>query len=642
MLDKPQSKALRGDAQSYPQQSFGKRIGFDDQAQLLWPEMSSLEKDPAAFIAAAGLNMLSEIGPQHPNESPSSEPTKNHVLGTSSPWPTAPAIPTAALPRGLGTYDDLYQSPQRSVGFKSHTLMGDPSEIGYEDGSSTLREPHRSAAYQLSDETSRPMQDPPHLMAKAKRKSTGAYGISTPTSRIIGIGGDLTMTEPTKPMRDLMVNDWVKKQKLAKKNAASLKSRGRNKKSLVVVLKLGSEGWKKWEEQKVEPDLVTKEMVIGAGKMHRMLVEEGSGSIASRGRSASAVASANVVGSGGMEMKKRGRGRPRKNPTPVIIDLDQDGDEDEDEDEEEVIPQQKSRRRESAWVARKREEEAKADVEKAIEDEKHAHERAIEDEQKAQENAIEDEKRKIVEEKQRIIDEKQRKEKERLKAIEDEWREEEERMKAVEDEKARKEAERRRAYQEAKMIAAKIVEGQTDEAWDYASAEESDGDHYMNDPEGWGLAEEEEAVEESQGYWRNPKLAYSPYAVVIERRPGYHWKTQYKTETELALTTDKDKPTATALSSDEEYTTRWPQYKTPILKAQAAGIDRSAESVKNGLKRRRVANKYSDEVEATERGGKGGGWGTGLETNDGDNLEMEADEGYDDDGWKHGARKWMY
>lgn len=692
---KSQSKTPRGEVQAYRRQPLAQDIGPDDQSLLLWPEMSSLEKDPAAFIAAAGLNMLSAgIGLQGSHEPSSSKPIVNQQSGASPNWPAA------APAEDVGTYDgDFYQSPSQPVAVQPHMLVRDPIEL-----ESGPQAPHIG---QLSDEDYHLPQPPSQTVTTpaTKRKSIApSSDIYTSASSIIGLGSDIVMTEPTKPMQEMIVNDWAKKQKLAKTKVANLKGRGRNRKSLIVALKLGREGWKKWEEQKVEPDLVTKELVLGGGRVHKVLVgKAGSGDVTG-GRSVSAATSAGVSeyasgsANGSAGPVKRPRGRPRKNPISVPIDVDQDdGGEDEDEDEPEVIPQPKERRRESAWMVRKREEEEKEEAANAIENERHAREKAIEDAEKARLKAIEDEKQRIMEERQRIEDE------------------EKTRLQVIEDEKNRKEAEKRKAYQEAKRVAAKMAEGQFDGGWDYDSEEEYEEARYTEEEDqGMVMAEDEEVWEEREKLWWEWKLPGSHFAVAIERRPGYYWRAQYITEAELALRTGEpdetdistpvptikipetkqptestrkimrkstgatvaggtapatqsrrkstgvvtakrtslQKSTGSDLDSDDdEYTaSKWSLRKKQVEKIQTAEIGGPVESVKDGL-RRSATTKYSDLDEAFD-GRNNANWG-GAEINDGedmDEMEVEVDdkgensdmeEGYDDR-WNRGGRKWMW
>lgn len=695
---KSQSKTPRREVQHYRRQSFAQDIDSDDQNLSPWPEISSLEKDPAAFIAAAGLNMLSAgIGLQDPHET-SSRSTVNHHLGVSSTWPTASTIPATAFAQGVNAYDaDFDKSPPQHVTVQPQMLVYDLNEPD-----SRERAPFASQEPPMaSHENYWPVHPSSQVSITAtKGKGRGTVSpsdIYTSANRIIGVGSDIVMTEPTKPMREMIVSDWVKKQKLAKTKLANLKGRGRNKKSLVVVLKVGREGWKKWEEQKVEPDLITKELVLGGGKVHKVLVgKAGSGDVADGVRSVSVAASASVgeyaSGSvtGSLETKKRGRGRPRKNPKPEIIDVDQENEQDDDE-EPEVIPQPKTRKRESAWMIRKREEEAKEEAANAIENEKRAREKAIEDEEMVRLKAIEDEKRRIEEERRRREDEK--------KAIEEEKRRDEERrLQAIQDEKDRKEAERRRAYQEAKRMAAKMAEGQFDGAWEYDS-EEYEQDRYSEEVEVW---EEEEA-------WWESKLPGSHFAVAIERRPGYHWKTQYMTEAKLALRTgepdEPNMPTSTLevkaqtskqlaasspgerrlmaaaagdispvtrsrrksagemtrtkmiraqksidsnLDSDGEYTaSKWSLRKKKMQVAQTVEIDKPMETIKGGL-RRSTITKYLGPGESFEhnRDPDGNveaeiGDGKDMDEMDVESEDMETEEGYDDR-WKRGGRKWMW
>lgn len=571
---KPQSKTQRGDVQPYHRQSFA-QINPDDQSlPLLLPEMSSLEQDPAAFIAAAGLNMLSAgTGLPNPHES-----TVNPRLGVLSAWPAASTIPAMMFP-DPGTYDTGFEGSSQPVTVQPRMLVRDPSEFGSREaapfalgGTPIPSENYRSlgADSQLATAT-----------AKGKRKSTApSSDIYTSANKIIGLGGDIVMTEPTKPMREMIVNDWVKKQKLAKTKVANLKGRGRTKRSLVVVLRLSRESWIKWEEQKVEPDLVMKELVLRDGRVHRILVDKrGSGDVSADRRSASATVSTSEYTSGGAELKKRGRGRPRKNPSLVPPDVGQDDegdDEDEDEEELEVIPQRKGRR-EGALRARKREEEARAEAANAIENEKRATEKAIEDEEntrlkaiedkeKAWLKAIEDEKRAIEEEKQRIEDEKQRIADEKTAAEEEKRLKEEERLQAIEDEKNRRDAERRKAYQEAKMMAAKTAEGKLDGGWGYDSEEEYEQEQYQEEEEeeeeDLRMTEEELLWDEREKYWWESELPGSSFAVVIERRPGYNWKSQYINDAELALRTgESNKP----IISTPPSTAKSPKSKQPPM-----------------------------------------------------------------------------
>lgn len=557
---KPQSKSQRGDIQPFRHQSFTQNINPNDYSLSLLPEISSLEKDPAAFVAAAGLNMLSTgIGLQNPHES-SLRPTVNQRFGVSSTWPTAPTILPTTSP-DLGTYGADFDGASQPITVQPRMLVRDLSELGsYEAAPLVPQEPPVGENYQLAT-----------IATKSKRKSTApSSDIYTSANNIIGLGGEIIMTEPTRPMREMIVNDWVKRQKLAKTKVGNLKGRGRKRRSLVVVLKLSRESWTKWEEQKVEPDLVMKELVLRDGRVHRVLVDKrGSGDAPAGGRSASATASTSEYTSGSAtgaaELKKRGRGRPKKNPSPVPLDVDQDDegeDEDEDEDELEVIPQPKQRR-EGALRVRKREEEAREEAAKAIENEKRAREKAIEDEEKARLKAIEDkenarlkaikdEEQAIEEENQRIEDEERRIVYEKRAAEEKKRRKEEERLQAIEDEKNRKEAERRKAYQEAKMMAAKMAEGNLDGGWGYDSEEEYEQEQYQEEEdEDQGMVTEEEQLwNEREKCWWESELPLSSFAVVIERQPGYYWKTQYITDAELVLRAGElNKPTTSTLSS---------------------------------------------------------------------------------------------
>ncbi|KAI5845022.1 hypothetical protein DFP73DRAFT_547859 [Morchella snyderi] len=167
----------------------------------------------------------------------------------------------------------------------------------------------------------------------------------------------------------------------------------------------------------------------------------------------------------------------------------------------EVIPVPKSRRRESAWIAHKREEEAAEAAEKAINDAKFAQEKAIEDAQ------------------QRILDERQRIVNEERAAEEEKMRKERERLQAIEDEKE----ERRRAYREAKVLAAEVAQGMFEETRGVDSDEEDN--LHMN--------ENEDIPQERSAFWES-QLPSSSFAVVIEKRPGIYWRSQYATETELS------------------------------------------------------------------------------------------------------------
>lgn len=537
---KPQSKAQRGDIQPFRHQSVAQNINPNDHSLSLLPEVSSLEKDPAAFIAAAGLNMLSTgTGLQSPHES-SLRPTVNQRFGVSSTWPTASTIPPTIFP-DPNTYGADFDGAPQPITVQPRMLVRDLSELGSREAAPLV--PPVGENYQLTT-----------IVTKNKRKSTApSSDIYTSANNIIGLGGDIIMTEPTRPMREMIVNDWVKKQKLAKTKVGNLKGRGRKRKSLVVVLKLSRESWTKWEEQKIEPDLVMKELVLRDGRVHRVLVDKrGSGDAPAGGRSVSATAStseyAGGSATGATEPKKRGR--PRKNPSPVLLDVDQDDEredegEDEDENELEVIPQPKERR-EGALRARKREEEAREEAAKAIENEKRAREKAIEDEEKARLKAIEDkekarlkaikdEEQAIEEENQRIEDEERRIVYEKRAAEEKKRRKEEERLQAIEDEKNRKEAERRKAYQEAKMMATKMAEGNLDGGWGYDSEEEYEQEQYQEEEDQEMLTEEEQLWNEREKCWWESELPLSSFAVAIERRPGYYWKTQYITDAELAL-----------------------------------------------------------------------------------------------------------
>lgn len=727
---KPQSKTPRGEVQLYRRQSFAQNINPDQSLSLL-PEMSSLEKDPAAFIAAAGLNMLSSgIGLQHPYES-SVRPPVNQRPQVSPTRPTASTIPATTFLGGMGAYGTNFDNHSQPITVQPRMLVRGSSELG---GREAVPFAHRGPPVgQPSDENYQPLEAPLKFATAAaggKRKSIApSSDIYTSANSIIGLGSGVIMTEPTKPMREMIVNDWVKKQKLSKTKVANLKGRGRNKKSLVVVLKISREGWAKWEEQKVEPDLVLKELVLRDGRVHRVLVDKrGSGDISAGGRSISAAVSASEYASGsatgGAESKGRGRGRPRKGPSLTPPDIDQeDGREDEgedegegeDEDELEVIPQPKERRSENAWSARKREVEAKEEAANAIENEKRAKEKAILDEENARLKAIEDEKWRIEKEKQKIEDEKRRIEDEKKAAEEEKRRKENERLQAVEDEKYRRETERRRAYQEAKMMAAKMAEGRLDEDWGYDSEEEYGQQHYQEEGDGQGMVVEEQMSEGKEKCWWESELPGSSFAVAIGRRPGYHWKTQYIIDAELALrigepdklitsaptstakapkakqpivkTRNTRKPTAPAADvlgdialapqsrrksmmkattttkttpsavsgnfpdPDGEFTTsKWSLRKSQVQKTHTAGRSGPSESVRGGLRERRVISKYSDTVESFEQSGNTADWSTDIGANSGEGVEVEAVsikgedvemEGYDDR-WKRGGQRRMW
>lgn len=570
---KPQSKTQRGDVQSFRHQSFAQNINPDDHSLSLLPEISSLEKDPAAFIAAAGLKMLStRTSLQNPHES-SLRPTVNQRFGVSSTWPTDSTIPPTMSP-DLGTYGADFDGASQPITVQPRMLVRDLSELGSREVAPFLpQEPPVGENYPLAT-----------VATKGKRKSTApSSDIYTSANNIIGLGGDIIMTEPTKPMREMIVNDWVNKQKLAKTKVGNLKGRGRKRRSLVVVLKLSRESWTKWEEQKVEPDLVMKELVLRDGRVHRVLVDKrGSGDAPAAGRSVSATASTSEYASGsatgGAEPKKRGRGRPRKNPSPMLLDVDRDDEkegEDEDEDELEVISQPKERR-EGALRAKKREEEAREEAAKAIENEKRAREKAIEDEEnarlkaiedkeKARLKAIKDEEQAIEEENQRIEDEERRIADEKRAAEEKKRRKEEERLQAIEDEKNRKEAERRKAYQEAKMMAAKMAEGNLHGGWGYDSEEEYEQEQYQEEEESEEgmVTEEEQLWNEREKCWWESELPMSSFAVAIERRPGYYWKTQYITDAELALRVGESNK---RIISTPSPTAKSPKIKQPLKK----------------------------------------------------------------------------
>lgn len=465
MFDKPQSKDLKDDIQPYTHQSLS-RIDADNQS--MWPEMSSLERNPEAFIAAAGLSILSGIE-SYPGElSSSSEAIGSHLLGVSSSWPAASTITATGLPEDLTCYaGGILHSPQTTRGRD--------------------RDEAENTANPLPDDTYNPIA--PIMLAKAKRRSN-PYGISAATSEIIGVNGTFPMSEPTQSMYELMANDQAKKQKRARYIAS--KGKGRNKKTLVVKLKLGVEGWQKWEEKAIEPDMITEYYMKG-GRLHKVTARR------------------DDIGVGSADGSKRQRGRPRKS-APTVSETnsdqekdDEDDNEDEDEDEEEeemeVIPEPKSRRRESAWIARKREEEAAEAAEKAIKDAKFAQEKATEDAQQ-----------RIIDERQRIMNEKRAAEEEKI-------RKEIERLQAIEEEKE----ERRRAYQEAKVLAAEVAEGMLEDT----RGVDSDGDNLRMD-------EDEDIPQERGAFWES-QLPGSSFAVVIEKRPGIYWRSQYATEAEPSL-----------------------------------------------------------------------------------------------------------
>lgn len=469
------------------------------------------------------------------------------------------------FPEYLGTYDADFDGFPRPVTVQPRMLVRDRSEIGSRGVAPLAPQPPID---QFSGENLEAHAQLATATTRGKQKSTApSSDIYTSANSIIGLSSEIIMTEPTKPMREMIVNDWVKKQKLTKTKIANLKGRGRKRKSLVVVLKLSREGWTRWEEQKIEPDLIMKELVLRDGRVHKILVDKrGSGDVSARGRCASATASTSEYASGsatgGAESKKRGRGRPMKNPSLAPPDLNQDegedNDEDEDEDELEVIPQPKERK-EGALRARKREAEEKEEAANAIENEKRARERAIEaeenarlkaieDKEKARLKAIEDEKRRIEEEKQNIENERQRMAYEKKAAQEEKRKRDEERLRAIENEKKRKEAERRRAYQEAKMMATRMAEGNLDEAWGYDSEEEYVQQKYQEEDQ--EMMEGGQIWGEKEKCWWELELPGSSFAVAIGRRPGYHWKTQYITDTESApRTSESNKSTISTPTS---------------------------------------------------------------------------------------------
>lgn len=501
----------------------------------------------------------------------------NPQLGVSSTWPTASTISSTMFPEYLGTCDADFDGSSQPVTIQPRMLVRNRSELG-------SREVIPLAAWgplmdQLPGENLEAHAQLATAATKGKRKSTApSSNIYTSANSIIGLNSEIIMTEPTKPMREMIVNDWVKKQKLAKTKVANFKGRGRKRRSLVVVLKLSRGSWTKWEEQKVEPDLVMKELVLRDGRVHKILVDKrGSGDVSAGGRCASTATSTSEYASGsatgGAEPKRRGRGRPRKNPGLALSDVgqeDKDEGEDEDEDELEVIPQPKERR-EGALRARKREAEAKEEVANAIENEKRARERAIaaeenarlkdiEDKENARLKAIEDEKRGIEKEKQRTEDERQRMAYEKKAVEEEKRRKEEKRLQAIENEKNKKEAERRRAYREAKMMATKMAEGNFDDAWGYDSEEEYGQEGYQEEDQEM-MMEDEQVWDRREKCWWELELPGSSFAVAIGRRPGYHWKTQYITEAELAMRTgEPNKPIISTPTS----TTKAAKTKKPL------------------------------------------------------------------------------